>query len=93
MTEISGGPATGPGDSGQHDRRGREAALARAFVRLADTLASDFDVVDFLQGLSADSVEILEAEAAGVMLADGRGGLRLPAGPPGEAASHRTRCA
>jgi len=51
--------------------------LARAFVRLADTLASDFDIVDFLQGLSADSVEILRAEAAGVMLADARGGLRL----------------
>ena len=44
---------------------------------MADTLASDFDVVDFLQGLSADSVEILVAEAAGVMLADPRGGLRL----------------
>jgi GAF domain-containing protein len=44
---------------------------------LADTLASDFDVVDFLQGLSADSVEVLGAEAAGVMLADARGGLRL----------------
>ena len=77
MTEISGRTAAQPGDSGQHDRRGREAALARAFVRLADTLASDFNVVDFLQGLSADAVEILEAEAAGVMLADPRGGLRL----------------
>src|SRR6201990_778288 len=77
MTEISRGPADQPAASGQHDRRGREAALARAFVRLADTLASDFDVVDFLQGLSADAVEILEAEAAGVMLADPRGGLRL----------------
>ena len=76
-------PAPGdarPGDSGQGDRSGdvaREAVLARAFVRLADTLASDFDIVDFLQGLSADSVEILRAEAAGVMLADARGGLRL----------------
>jgi GAF domain-containing protein len=55
----------------------REAVLAQAFVRLADTLASDFDVVDFLQSLSTDSVEILGAEAAGVMLADARGGLRL----------------
>src|ERR1700749_2620876 len=77
MTEISGGTAARPAASGKHDQRGREAALARAFVRLADTLASDFDVVDFLQGLSADAVEILEAEAAGVMLADPRGGLRL----------------
>jgi GAF domain-containing protein len=77
MTEISGGTAAQHTDSGPHDRRSREAALAQAFVRLADTLSSDFDVVDFLQGLSADSVEILEAEAAGVMLANPRGGLRL----------------
>jgi GAF domain-containing protein len=76
MTEISGAAAHS-GDSGRHDRRGAEAALARAFVRLADTLASDFDIVDFLQGLSVDSVELLGAEAAGVMLSDGRGGLRL----------------
>jgi GAF domain-containing protein len=51
--------------------------LARTFVRLADTLANDFDIVDFLFGLSEDSVEILRAAAAGVMLADARGGLRL----------------
>src|SRR5512142_1252787 len=77
MTEISGRTAAPPGDSGQAGRKSREASLARAFVRLADTLASDFDIVDFLQGLSTDAVEILEAEAAGVMLADPRGGLRL----------------
>ena len=77
MTEISGGAGDQSGDYGQYDRRVAEAALARAFVRLADTLARDFDIVDFLQGLAADSVEILGAEAAGVMLADARGGLRL----------------
>lgn len=55
----------------------RESLLARAFVRLADTLVEEFDVVEFLHSLSADSVEILGAEAAGVMLADPRGGLRL----------------
>ena len=57
----------------------REAMVARAFVRLADTLVSDFDIVEFLHSLSADSVEILAAEAAGVMLTDGRGELRLVA--------------
>jgi GAF domain-containing protein len=77
MSEVGRGTAAQPGDSGQDDQRGGEAVLARAFVRLADTLASDFDIVDFLQGLSADSVEILGAEAAGVMLADPRGGLRV----------------
>lgn len=55
----------------------RESLLARAFVRLADTLVDEFDVVQFLHGLSTDSAEILNAEAAGVMLADTRGGLRL----------------
>jgi GAF domain-containing protein len=77
MSEIGGGMAAQPPDSSQIHRRGSEAVLARAFVRLADTLAGDFDIVDFLQSLSADSVEILAAEAAGVMLADARGGLRL----------------
>ena len=77
MSELSGGGAARSGGSGQDGRKRREAALARAFVRLADTLASDFDVVDFLQGLSAHSVEILGAEAAGVMLADAGGALRL----------------
>jgi GAF domain-containing protein len=67
----------GSGQGGREDDAPREAVLARAFVRLADTLASDFDVVDFLHGLSGDSVEILRAAAAGVMLADARGGLRL----------------
>ena len=77
MSDSAAGQHVWPEDSDQGDRSGdvtREAVLARAFVRLADTLASDFDIVDFLHGLSADSVEILRAEAAGVMLADPRGG-------------------
>src|ERR1700733_8015666 len=76
MSEISGAAAR-TGGSGPDGWAGRGAALARVFVRLADTLASDFDIVDFLHGLSADAVEVLGAEAAGVMLADARGGLRL----------------
>jgi GAF domain-containing protein len=79
MTETGAGRARSkdPGAAGRGDDANREAVLARAFVRLADTLASDFDIVDFLFGLSEDSVEILQAQAAGVMLADARGGLRL----------------
>ena len=80
MSENGAGRHVWPGDSGPGgpgDDVAREAVLAQAFVRLADTLASDFDVVDFLHGLSKDSVKILQAEAAGVMLADARGGLRL----------------
>lgn len=80
MSESGGGGPGQPAGTREGDRRAgiaREAVLAQAFVRLADTLVSDFDIVEFLHGLSADAVEILGAEAAGVMLADGRGGLRL----------------
>src|ERR1700685_642729 len=86
MTETGAGGPPRPADSGPGGRgedNGRADARARAFARLADTLASDFDVVDFLHGLSADSVEILRAAAAGVMLADGRGGMG-PIGSPDE---------
>src|ERR1700735_5820622 len=79
MTETGAGRARSkdPGAGGRGDDATRESVLARTFVRLADTLANDFDVVDFLFGLSEDSVEILRAAAAGVMLADARGGLRV----------------
>jgi hypothetical protein len=80
MSETSAGHPVWPGDpgpGGREDDIAREAVLARAFVRLADTLASDFDIVDFLHGLAEDAVEILRASAAGVMLVDARGGLRL----------------
>jgi GAF domain-containing protein len=55
----------------------RDRLLARVFARLADTLAEDFDVLEFLLGLCGDAVQVVGAEAAGVMLADSRGGLRL----------------
>jgi len=53
--------------------------LARVFVELADTLVENFDVVDFLQTLTDRCVELLEADASGLMLTDQRGGLRLMA--------------
>ncbi len=83
MSELSGRPSVGragsEGDGNDGNARRRERLLARAFVRLADTLANEFDLVEFLHGLSIDSVEIIGAEAASVMLADTRGGLRLVA--------------
>lgn len=57
----------------------REQLLATTFVDLADTLVADFDVVDFLHTLVTRSVELLDANAAGIMLADQRGGLRVMA--------------
>jgi GAF domain-containing protein len=80
MSETGGASPGRSGDlrgTGPESGTAREALLARAFVRLADTLVSDFDVVDFLHGLSVDSVEIVGADAAGVMLTDGQGALRV----------------
>jgi transcriptional regulator with GAF, ATPase, and Fis domain len=55
----------------------REQLLATTFVELADTLVADFDVVDFMHGLADRCVRLLEVDAAGLMLADQRGSLRV----------------
>ncbi|WP_143162669.1 ANTAR domain-containing protein [Couchioplanes caeruleus] len=55
----------------------REQAVAQAFVELSDTLVGDFDVVEFLHTLAGRCVELVGVQAAGVMLADQRGGLRV----------------
>jgi len=57
----------------------REQAVAAALVELADTLVVDFDVADFLHTLSARCVELLDVNAAGVMVTDQRGRLRVMA--------------
>ncbi|HEX7188944.1 MAG TPA: GAF and ANTAR domain-containing protein [Actinomycetes bacterium] len=57
----------------------REQRLALVFVELADTLVAQFDVIDFLQTLTERCVELLGADAAGLMLADQRGHLRVVA--------------
>jgi GAF domain-containing protein len=55
----------------------RVTRLAEAFVGLADTLVADFDVVDLLQDLVEECVALLEVSAAGLLLTDQRGGLRV----------------
>ncbi|MFC0114055.1 GAF and ANTAR domain-containing protein [Kibdelosporangium aridum] len=58
----------------------RDQQLASTFVTLADTLVADFDVLDFLGLLTERTVELLEVDAAGVILSDQRGGWRPAAG-------------
>lgn len=53
--------------------------LARTFVELADTLVGGFDLMEFLHMLTERCVELLEVDAAGLLLADGRGALQLVA--------------
>jgi transcriptional regulator with GAF, ATPase, and Fis domain len=53
--------------------------LSDTFVDLADTMIADFDVIDFLHMLADRSVRLLSAAAAGVVLADPRGRLRVAA--------------
>src|SRR5712691_12059144 len=57
----------------------REQRLAETFVELADTLVADFDVIEFLQVLAARYVELLDVAAAGLVLADQGGTLRVVA--------------
>jgi hypothetical protein len=59
--------------------------LSDTFVDLADTMVADFDVIDFLHLLTDRSVALLGASAAGVVLADPRGELRLAAASSEEA--------
>lgn len=58
---------------------GREVALARTLVELADTLVANFDVVDLLTLLADRCVEMLEVGAAGLMLVAPEGDLRVVA--------------
>jgi GAF domain-containing protein len=53
--------------------------LAEAFVELADTLVDDFDVMDFLHRVTVRCAEVLGVSAAGVLLTDQRGALRVAA--------------
>jgi hypothetical protein len=57
----------------------REQLLSEAFVGLADTLVDDYDIIEVLDRLVGYSVELLAADAAGIMLADAQGKLRVVA--------------
>lgn len=57
----------------------RAAQVARTLVDLADTLVADFDVVELLTMLADRCVEVLDVDAAGLMLVSPEGDLRVMA--------------
>jgi transcriptional regulator with GAF, ATPase, and Fis domain len=56
-----------------------EQQLAEAFVEMADTLVDDFDLMDFLHRVTVRCADVLEVAAAGLLLTDQRGALRVVA--------------
>ena len=64
----------------------REREVTQAFVRIASSLATGYDVADLLTTLTTDCARLLDVASAGVMLADEQGVLHLLA-----ASSQRTR--
>ena len=56
-----------------------EREVMRALVEVADTFVADYDVVDFLHGLAARCVTLLDVDEAGVMLIDPSKTLRYVA--------------
>lgn len=59
--------------------RGRERKVLDTFVELADTLASDYDLADFLHLLVDRCAEILAADTVGVLVESEQGALGLAA--------------
>ncbi|WP_199431652.1 GAF and ANTAR domain-containing protein [Qaidamihabitans albus] len=55
----------------------RESRLLNAFLQWADTLVDDYDIPDILHQLTEHCVDLLDAAAAGLLLADQRGSLQL----------------
>jgi hypothetical protein len=64
---------------GNVDEAPRETRVLNAVVEIVDSLLDDFDVVDLLTGLTERCAELLDIEAAGLLLADPLHRLRLVA--------------
>jgi GAF domain-containing protein len=58
-----------------------EQALNRAFADLADSLVSQFDLVDVLHRLVTRVTELLSADAASILLRDAQGDVQVVASP------------
>src|SRR5258708_1327344 len=75
-------PAADPRPALLSSRKGERMdrqLLAETFVELTDTMITDFDVIDFLHVLTGRNAELLDVAAAGLLLADPRGELRVVA--------------
>ena len=57
----------------------RETTISHAFVSLADTLVDEYDTIELLNRLTRFCVELVPAEAAGILLGDARRELRAVA--------------
>ena len=57
----------------------REELISLAFVTLADTLVDEYDVIELLDRLVGFCVQLLPADAAGIVLGDARRELRAMA--------------
>jgi transcriptional regulator with GAF, ATPase, and Fis domain len=55
----------------------REARLNTAFVTLSDSLVADYDLVELMHCLVDVSVDVLDAAAAGLVLANDKGELEI----------------
>ena len=55
----------------------RQSLTCATFVEIVDTLVGEFDVIDVLTLLTSRCVELLNAAAAGILLADASGHLRV----------------
>lgn len=62
-----------------HVAQRRQDLTATTFVELVDTLVDNFDVIEVLTVLTARTVDLLAAAAAGILLADEQGHLRVMA--------------
>jgi GAF domain-containing protein len=63
----------------------RETKLSAAFVKLADTLVADFDLLDLLHWLVEECTQIIDIQAGGLLLVDPAGALQLVASTSEEA--------
>ncbi|MFC5931920.1 GAF domain-containing protein [Cryobacterium melibiosiphilum] len=57
----------------------RASLVSGAFVELADALVGEYDVLDLLRTLVDQCVVLLDAEAAGILLADDNGNMQVVA--------------